>query len=122
MAQSARESLIELAPVHEELGWLGIPWRWSFVYRPQAPADAGDSAWAYVIPQPGKPLVALPITTDVLDALAGRRLPRYIRDGLAVAPRVGGTHWSAWEILSRQQLDEVIEFAGLRFGALTTQT
>ena len=85
----------------ETLAWHGVPWRWSLVYR-GAPGPA-----AYLIPQPGKPMVAVLLSTEQVAALPVRKLSRTVRDGITFSARVGATHWPTWEITSKTLADEV---------------
>jgi hypothetical protein len=86
----------------ESLAWHGVPWRWSLVYRGQ-----GGPA-AYLIPQPGKPMAAVLLTTEQVAALPVRKLSRTVRDGITFSARVGSTHWPTWEITSKTLADEVV--------------
>lgn len=95
----------ELSESPEDVEWLGIPWRWSLVYREQG------RPWAYLIPSPVAPLLAMPIPVESLDALSGRRLARYVKDGIINASEVGPTRWAEWAITSETQITDLIKLA-----------
>lgn len=96
-----REGLLSLG-LAESLAWHGVPWRWSLVYR------ASGGPVAYLVPQPGKPMIAVLLSTERVAALPTRKLSRTVRDGITFAARVGATLWPTWEITSRTLSDEVI--------------
>lgn len=104
LIEQAREALLGLGGVKESITWLGIPWRWTLAYD----LDGGGKPWAYIVPQPGKPLLALPMSGEAVAALPMRRLPKFIRDVVVFSPKVGGVHWMQWELTSRTQVEELI--------------
>jgi hypothetical protein len=108
LIEHAREGLLGFEGVTERVTWLGIPWRWTLAYGVDG---SGDRPWAYLVPQPGKPLLALPMNADMVKALPMRRLPKFIRDVIAFSPRVAGVHWLQWELTGRGMVDEVLSLA-----------
>lgn len=111
----ARERLSAFEGITEEVSWQGIPWRWAFVYRTR---ETGARAWAFVIPDPAKPQIALPLTAEVTETLRIKRLSRFIRDRIVFAAQVGGIRWAQWEISSRSQVDEVLDLAACKHTVL----
>lgn len=107
LIEVTRSRLLAVDGATERIRWLGVPWRWSFVY--DGPEPAGR-ARAYLIPEPGRPQLALPIGTDVFREVSLRRLPRFIRDGFVYAPQVGGVRWAQWVLTSRSQVDQLASF------------
>lgn len=108
--EEAREALVAFDDYKEDLTWLGVPWRWSLVYR-----QAGETlAAAYLIPQPLKPRIAIPVGMEFVLSAPTRKLSKYIREGLVHCPEVGAVRWASWELLAKSQLEEVIEFMALR--------
>lgn len=114
-----REGLINLEGVAERLEWLGVPWRWTLVYVHKA--DPGRP-FAYIVPQPGKPLFALPLSTDAVPTLPLRKLSKTCRDTLLTATQVGGVHWPQWELGSKSLADELVMLATLRHEMLLAAT
>lgn len=109
-----RERLMALEGVTEELSWHGVPWRWTFAYRME---DAEDTRpLAYVVPQPGKGRVSIPLTHTQIAALPLRKLSKFIRDGLLHAPDVGGVRWVQWEPTAKSQIDEIMKIAEVKLG------
>lgn len=108
--EESREALMAFAEFKEELAWLGVPWRWSLVYR--LPGESLSSA--YLVPQPLKPRIAVPVEMDFVLSAPTRKLSKFIREGLVHCPEVGGYKWATWELLAKSQLEEVIEFMALR--------
>jgi hypothetical protein len=102
----ARAAMVEEFGLREEVDWLGLPWRWTLVYR----LGGNDSrAFGYLVPNPGGPQIAVPLPREVVEALPARRMKRPVRDGIAQARIVGGVHWPVWDLSSRAQLDDVLD-------------
>ncbi len=118
LLEATRNRLLDFPNVREELSWQGIPWRWSFVYRWEAEPDR---AWAYVIPEPGKPRLALPLNAELITRLPARKLSKPVRDGIVQATEVAQVRWAQWELTSKTLLDELLIIAGLKHEALTAQ-
>lgn len=93
--------------------WLGVPWRWSFVYT----LKGTHEVLAYLVPEPSKPQICVPMDYDALERVASRRLSRTIRDGIVFAAEVGGTRWASWELASDNQLDEILSLVSAKLPA-----
>ena len=107
-----RERLLALEGVTEELSWHGVPWRWTFAYRLE---DADPTrAFAYLVPQPGRARIAIPLTQPQLAALPLRKLSKFIRDGLLHATEVGGVRWAQWEPTARTQCEEILKIVEIK--------
>lgn len=104
----ARERFLQFEGVEEEILWQGLPWRWTLTYS--CPEDP-TRAWAYLVPDPEKPKISMPLTQDMVAALPMRRLKKFVRDGVLLARRVENVYWATWEITNRAQLDEVLDLA-----------
>ena len=115
LLEVARERLRSFEGMTEEVSWQGIPWRWTFVYRFR---DEMPRAWAYLIPDPAKPQIALPLMPEVTETLRIRRLSRFIRDRIVFASQVNGVRWAQWEVSSKSQLDEILELAACKHTVL----
>lgn len=107
-----RERLLGLDGVSEELSWHGVPWRWTFAYRLED-ADL-TRAFAYLVPQPGRARIAVPLTQPQLAALPLRKLSKFIRDGLLHATEVGGVRWAQWEPTARTQCEEILKIVEIK--------
>jgi hypothetical protein len=107
LVEHARQRLLGVECVREEIAWHGV-WNWTFVYR--IPGD-GDRAWAYLIPDPAKPRLAVPVEDEIIPELPIRKLSKFIRDGLTHAPIVDGVRWSCWEIANRTQVEDIVSLA-----------
>lgn len=102
----ARERIHAFSGMSERLDWLGVSWRWAYVYtHDQAPGRA----WAYLIPNPERPMIAAPMTIEFVRTLPLRRLKKYVRDGLASAKRTGDILWPTWEVMGKGNLDDVMD-------------
>jgi len=108
LISAARDRLLEFDGVEEEIAWQGLPWRWTLTYR--CPEDP-TRAWAYLVPDPEKPKISMPLTQEMVAALPMRRLKKFVRDGVVFARRVENVYWATWEITNRAQLDEVLDLA-----------
>lgn len=111
LIQQAREGILALGEVTESIVWRGVPWRWTFAFSEEGEAER---AWAYLIPQPGRPLLAIPLTAEHVDGLPMKRLSKSVRDGIGLAAMVGGVYWAQWDLTSRPQVDELIGIARRR--------
>jgi len=106
----ARDSLLAAEGAKEEVGWHGV-WRWTMVYR--LPGN-GERGWAYLVPDPSKPRLTLPIADEAVSELPIKKLSKFIRDGLSHAPTVDGIRWAQWELQNKTQVDDILSLAGLR--------
>jgi len=106
LVESARARLLEFAAVSEELEWMGLPWRWTMVFRAEGDAE---HALAYLIPHREKPILALPLTDAQVAALPTSRLRKFIREGIEHGRRVGDTRWVAYEVTNKTHLELVLE-------------
>lgn len=104
----ARENLLEFPGVVEEISWQGLPWRWTLMYRCSADPSR---VWAYLVPDPEKPKISMPLTAEMLATLPMHRLKRHVKDGVSQARLVNGVHWATWEVTSKPQLQEILELA-----------
>ncbi|TVQ30593.1 MAG: hypothetical protein EA376_12070 [Phycisphaeraceae bacterium] len=112
LLDQARERLLSFEGAQEEIAWEGVAWRWTFVYRL---ANDPTRAWAYLVPHPENPRLAIPMTTPMVEALPRRRLKKYITEGVATAKRVGDIHWASWEVANKTNLDEVLDLAKRKY-------
>lgn len=110
-----REHMLALESVEESLSWRGIPWRWTFGYSMEG---ENDRPWAYLVPQPGKPLFAMPVTSLALEALDARKHSRVLREGVSHASQVAGVFWPTWELTSKTLTEELLVLARRRHGTL----
>jgi hypothetical protein len=104
----ARARLAGLAGVSESLEWQGFPWRWSLVYR-RARGAPGERALAYLVPQPARPLLVVPVPASAIEGMERRRIARAVRDLVHLSPEVGPVRWSQFEVSSKTFAEEVLE-------------
>ncbi len=103
-----REKLKAVEGVKERIDWQGVPWRWTFVYsRTQAELDP----WAYLVPDPTRALIVVPLSLPMLEALPMRKLSRTIREGIARATGVGGLFWAEWELGTGTSVSDIVDLA-----------
>lgn len=103
--ESARQRLRESAAgVREEIVWQGLPWHWTFAYR----AEGEAAARIYLVPEPGKPRMVIPISAERLGRVPLRKLSKPAREALAHGVEVDGLHWTEWDLSSRALLDEAM--------------
>ena len=101
----ARAKLLEVAGVREDLSWQGIPWRWCLTYR----VGSAERPWAYLVLEPNKARLALPLTADAVSRLPARKMSKTIRDAIAQASQVGGVYWASWELTSKALSEELVD-------------
>jgi hypothetical protein len=102
---AARSRLDQVEDTLCEIRWLGVPWRWSLVYMLKADRD---DALAYLVPEPTRPQICIPLDHSALERVTPRRLSRGVRDGIVFAAEIGGRRWASWPIQSEAQVDELI--------------
>lgn len=103
--RAAREQL----NVVEEIRWLGVPWHWSLMLRTARDPSRG---WVYVIPQPERPAVVIPLVQAAVPDL--RHASKAVRDGVVFARLVGSVRWAQWDLTSRTLADEILNLAELQ--------
>jgi hypothetical protein len=112
---AARELFLEIEGVSERVDWHGVPWRWTLVYNAgedsmlrslQSPATR---AFAYIIPDPAKLQVCIPLTREQIAVMPMRRFKKGVRDTIVFARTVAGISWPTWEIPSKAALDDLAE-------------
>ncbi len=119
VVDAARGRLLAHPGVTESLAWQGVPWRWTLVYRCEIDAAR---AWAYIIPDPARPQIAIPMSVPAVRALPLRRLKKAIRDGIAHARFVAGVYWPCWELTTRGALDDIIDVVQRKHRYLVSQS
>lgn len=107
-AVMARKKFGSFKGVREDLGWLGLPWRWTFAYRPRR---KGAEPFVYLVPDPDRPRVCIRLDADVVCSIELEKLSRTARDALAGATRVGSRVWTEIELTSQSQTDDAIDLA-----------
>lgn len=124
---AARSSLCDLDNLHEVLAWQGVPWRWTLVYRGRgdlqestnhAAASGPGRGFAYVIPDPARVQVCVPLTGALIETLPMRRFKKPVRDGVQLARSVAGVWWPTWDIASAAAWEEVLELVERKHKAL----
>lgn len=118
LIEQARAAILALEGCGEVITWLGIPWRWSLAYHLPG---VSERAIAYLVPQPGKPLLAVPMNGEAVMSLPLKKLPKYIRDVIMFSPKVAGVHWMQWELTARSQVDELVGLVRHHHGAMVGQ-
>ncbi|MFN5944553.1 MAG: hypothetical protein ACK5ZG_01245 [Phycisphaerae bacterium] len=106
-ATMTRERLRKYPQATESLAWLGT-WQWTLQFR--TPTSNGVS-WVYLIPNPQRPQVCIPVHDTTLAAVAPKLLSRSIRETLLFAPTVDGVRWATWDVQSRTQMEALLAFA-----------
>jgi hypothetical protein len=109
LIEHTRQKFRSVEGVKEDLGWHGV-WNWTFSFR--VPGE--ERPWAYLIPDPARPRVSIPVMDEMIPDLPIRKLSKFVRDGLAHAPVVDGVRWASWDHLSKTQADEIVSLAQLR--------
>ncbi len=101
---AAREGLLGLEGVGESLEWRGIPWRWCLTYQ-----VAKDRPRAFLVPEPGRVVLAMAIPSAEIDSLNFRSLPRAAREGIVNATYVAGVLWAEWPLTALTQIDDLLK-------------
>lgn len=101
LIESFREALVRDGTLTESLSWQGIPWRWALTY------SDGPRIAAYVVPNPAKPGVCVPVPAGILATLPPRKLSKAVRESIAAAPTVAGLNWTQFDLTSKTLADEL---------------
>jgi hypothetical protein len=102
---AAKERLLALESIQERVVWRGIPWRWTLAYE----LDADPSrALAFLIPQPARPQLSIPMPGEFVGQLPLKRLSKVIRDAIVFSANVAGVHWPTWELTNKTFIEELI--------------
>ncbi len=102
LIEGLREGLLAGGTLTEGLSWQGIPWRWSLTY-----AD-GRRLVSYIVPNPVRPVVCIPIPTGLLGSLPPRKISKTVRDAVTSSPTVAGTNWVQFDLSSKTLADELL--------------
>ncbi len=101
--KNVREALAAIPGASEKVEWAGV-WNWCFVWRI---VEGSDPAWVYIVPDPAKLRVSIPVADCVVEHLPLRKLSRYGREGISTSPLVGETRWPLWEVTAKTQAEEL---------------
>lgn len=104
----ALERLRGYGDLNEALSWQGLPWRWTITFR--SSNDQGQ-AWAYVVPDPEKPKLAMPLTAAMVSSMPLHRMKKHVRDGVLQSRLVDGIYWASWDLTGKDQLKDILELA-----------
>lgn len=102
LIEGFRDALVAEGTLAEGLSWQGIPWRWSLTY------SDGRRLAAYIVPNPAKPGVCVPIPAGFLASLPPRKLSKTVREVVASSPAVAGTNWAQFDLTSKTMADELL--------------
>lgn len=114
-AAHARAVLLRDSDVEERVAWQGV-WKWTLTYRH---AVLPERAWAYVVPDPAKPRLCVPMSEAAVNALQIKKTPKFVRESLAFAAVVDGVRWPVWELQTRVQTDGILSLLESKLGVLT---
>lgn len=110
LLEYARERLAAVDGTRESLGWQGV-WCWTLVIRHPRAEDRG---LAYLVPDPSRPRVCIPVANALIPQLPVKKLSRFVRDGLLHAPAVDQVRWACWSIQARAHVDELMTLVGYK--------
>ncbi|MCL4220681.1 MAG: hypothetical protein KJZ65_04860 [Phycisphaerales bacterium] len=105
---------LDAAPkVRSSVRWHGIPWRWTIRYE----TDRKEPV-AFLIPEPRRPRLAIPLTAADLDRIGLKKLSKPTREGIALASAINGVVWTEWVLSSKSQADELLGLIAARLTGL----
>lgn len=101
-----RKRLGAFQGVQERVQWQGVPWRWTLVYS----CDLDPTrAFAYLVPDPAKPQIAIPLTVAMVESLPLKRMKKAVRDAVLLSKFVAGVYWPSWTLEAGVPVDELAE-------------
>jgi hypothetical protein len=106
LVDMALDRLRGYGDLSEDLAWQGLPWRWTIIFRS---AKDGTNAWAYLVPDPEKPKLSMPLTAEMVQAMPLHRMKKHVRDGVLLSRLVDGIYWATWDLTGKDQLKDVLE-------------
>jgi len=93
-----------LAALDEEFIWQGV-WKWSFVYtRAVGPWCAA----AFLIPDPIKPRMCIPLDKMAVAKLTCKPLSPLVRAALCNCPIIENTRWPSWVLSEPSAVEEIL--------------
>ncbi len=103
---AARARFLAFDGITEHISWQGMPWRWTLLYIKE-----GDptTALAYLVPNPERPIVAVPLIADMLRSMPAHRFKKHLKEVLGLANLVDGTYWPAFELAAKSQTEDVLD-------------
>ncbi len=108
----ARQQIHALHGIKESVQWLGTPWKWTFVLSCELDPTR---ALAYLIPEPARPQVCIPLTAAMIRSLPMRRLKKSVREGIMYSKVVAGTYWPTWELGARASAEDVLDLVSRKY-------
>lgn len=99
-----RTGLLASPAPREKVQWHGVPWRWTFEYRQRGAQDPV----VFLVPEPGRPRLCLPMTAEFICSLSLGTIPRYLRDGILSGTQVGDLLWAEWEPNAKSHVQELL--------------
>lgn len=112
-ARDLLASLDAIDGLSQEVRWMGIPWRWTLVFR-----DADHADVAFLIADPERPAFAMPIPVGWIDGVDPSSLSRPVREGLARARVVGTVAWAEWALDAASLPADLTLLVSERLGSL----
>lgn len=108
--EAAREKLVQFEGLAESVMWQGV-WHWTLVYRHESDLSR---AMAYLVPDPIKPRLCVPVPNELVPGLPVKKLSRFVRDGILHAPVVGQIRWACWSLSLKSQAEELMQLVQFR--------
>jgi hypothetical protein len=102
LIEGFRDAVVSDGTLTESLAWQGIPWRWALTYTD------GPRTAAYVVPNPAKPGVCVPVPAGILATLPPRKLSKAVREAIGNAPTVAAVNWTQFDLTSKTLADELV--------------
>lgn len=132
---AARAALNDLEGIDETVAWNGVPWRWTLVYHVHQPAATPRGRrvaaatggppprpMAYLIPDPTRLQLCVPLTREQIAGLPIRRFKKSVRDGIVFARAVAGVSWPTWDLPSRAAVEDVSDLLRRKHRMLAPST
>ncbi|MCC7408325.1 MAG: hypothetical protein IT442_09645 [Phycisphaeraceae bacterium] len=108
----------ELEGVRLDLIWYGPSWKWTLRALLPKPYQ-GENVLCYLVPDPVNPLICVPVPEDLRELLLGKRLRKYIREGLIGAKRAVHNYWATWLLLGDAEAEMLMDLAKRKHAAAT---
>ena len=105
-----RKRLLSVDGVCEQVQWQGV-WKWTLVYTHRGQPGR---AWAFLVPDPERPRLCIPMPEVSLGTPKARRLTRELREMLSQAPVVNGARWPVWTLQNKAQAEELLSLCELK--------
>ena len=126
--QNFMNGLRQWEQLEENMIWAGDGWKWTAEFnlaghKGHATGPDNPDAFAYVVcdprPEPVRPMLAIPLSNELIAHVPFRRLNRYIRDGIKSAKLSVDIVWGVWSPGANTEVEHLLDLCKRKIRFLT---